>query len=194
MTEMIDFKTVTDQVAGLLARVQDERLSDPTPCEDYTVGQLLNHLIGLCLAFTSAARGETGPHNDAPPETPPTSLEPGWRKLLEERLRTLADAWSEPSAWEGEAMAGGVSLPAEIMALVGLNEVAVHGWDLARASDQDYRLEPEVLEVLLPFVGQDADDEAAREGIYKPVVDIPEEATPQARLVALTGRNPDWRP
>ncbi|GAA2138795.1 TIGR03086 family metal-binding protein [Glycomyces algeriensis] len=191
---MIDFKAVTGQVASLLDRVQDDRLEDATPCGHYTQAQLLNHLIGLCLAFTAAARGETGPHNDAPPGEPPTTLDPQWRNELAHRLAELADAWSEPSAWEGESLAGGVTLPASIMGLVALNEVAVHGWDLAAATGQPYALDPAVIETLTAFTGQDSDDQAAREGIYAPVVALPADASPQDHLLALTGRNPAWRP
>ncbi|MDA1358915.1 TIGR03086 family metal-binding protein [Glycomyces luteolus] len=190
----IDFTPVTDLVAGLLDGVDDARLADPTPCGHYTQAQLLNHLLGLCLAFTAAARGETGPHNDAPPGEPATALEPQWRGELQRRLATLADVWSAPSAWEGDALAGGVTLPASIMGLVALNEVAIHGWDLARATGQDYALDPGVVEALTAFTGQDAHDQSAREGIYGPVVTLPADAPRQDQLIALTGRDPAWRP
>ncbi|WP_205324984.1 TIGR03086 family metal-binding protein [Glycomyces sp. YM15] len=191
---MNDFKPVTDLVAGLLDGVTDARLSGPTPCGHYTQAQLLNHLLGLCLAFTAVARGETGPHNEAPPGEPAATLDPGWRVELEQRLATLADVWSEASAWEGDALAGGVTLPASVMGLVALNEVAIHGWDLARATGQPYALDPATIETLTAFTGQDADDQAAREGVYGPVVKIPADAPPQDHLVALTGRDPAWRP
>jgi uncharacterized protein (TIGR03086 family) len=191
---MNDFKPVTELVAGLLDGVADARLAGPTPCGHYTQAQLLNHLLGLCLAFTAAARGEAGPHNDAPPGEPPTDLEPGWWGELERRLTALADAWSADSAWEGDALAGGVTLPASVMGLVALNEVAVHGWDLARATGQDYALDAATVATLTAFTGQDADDQAAREGIYAPVVPIPADASPQDHLIALTGRDPYWRP
>jgi uncharacterized protein (TIGR03086 family) len=87
-----------------------------------------------------------------------------------------------------------VTFPAEVMGLVALTEAAVHGWDLARATGQDYELEPEVVEVLTAFVAQDADDQAAREGVYGPVVEAGADASPLDRLIALTGRDPRWRP
>ena len=193
MTESkIDFKPVTDQVAALLDGVDDTRVSDPTPCGHYTQAQLINHLVGLCLAFTAAARGESGPHNDAPPSEPAKALEPYWRPELQHRLATLAEAWSHDSAWQGEAIAGGVTLPADVMGLVALNEVAIHGWDLARATGQRYDLDSAVIETLTAFVGQDAHDQAAREGIYGPVVELEGDASTQDHLIALTGRDPAW--
>jgi uncharacterized protein (TIGR03086 family) len=191
---MTDFANTTARVAALLDQVKDERLPGPTPCGEYTVGQLVDHMLGLCLAFTSAAEGERGPHTDAPPATPSGTLEPGWRQDLRTRLEALAEAWSRPSAWEGDATAGGVTFPAAVMGLVALNEVAIHGWDLARATGQDYELDAETVEALTAFVAQDADDQAAREGVYGPVVEITDDAAPQDRLIALTGRDPYWRP
>ncbi|PRY54055.1 TIGR03086 family metal-binding protein [Glycomyces artemisiae] len=188
-----DFKTVTDLVAGLLAGVDDEQLAASTPCGEYRVGQVVNHFLGLTLAFTAAARGERGPYNDAPPETPAPTPPAEWRARLAEQLDTLAAAWAEPAAWEGDATAGGVTFPAAIMGLVGLNEVAIHGWDLAKATDQPYDLDPATIEILTTFVAQDADDQEARDGIYAPPVDPAPDATPQDRLIALTGRNPEWR-
>ncbi|GAA1665476.1 TIGR03086 family metal-binding protein [Glycomyces endophyticus] len=189
----VDFKIVTDLVVGLLDGIESERLDSPTPCEEYTVAQVLNHFLGLALAFTAAARGERGPHNDAPPGTPPAELPDDWRALLEARLQVLADAWSEPAAWDGDATAGGVTFPAAIMGLVALNEVAIHGWDLAAATGQRYELDSSTVDLLTGFVGQDADDQEARQGIYAPALEPAPDATPQDRLIALTGRNPNWR-
>ncbi|GAA2260114.1 TIGR03086 family metal-binding protein [Glycomyces scopariae] len=187
-----DFKTVTDLVIGLIAGVDDGQLAAPTPCEHYTVGHLLDHMLGLALAFTAAARGEHGPHNDAPPAAPSPTPPHDWRPLLEARFQVLADAWTAPEAWEGDATAGGVTFPAAIMGLVALNEVAVHGWDLATATGQPYELDTATVDLLTAFVGQDADDQSAREGIYAPPVEPSSDATAQARLIALTGRDPRW--
>lgn len=191
---MIDFKPVTDQVSGLLAAIGDERLADPTPCEEFSVAALLNHFLGLASAFTGSARKQRGALTDSPPAAPSPVVYPEWRTLLPDRLDALTAAWSDPDAWDGEATAGGVSLPAHVMGLVALNEVAIHGWDLARATGQDYELPPGIVAVLLEFDGQDADDQAARAGIYAPVVKVAADASPQDRLIAVTGRDPRWRP
>lgn len=187
-----DFKAATDRVAGLLDGVDD--VARRTPCDEFTVAQLINHFLGLTLAFTAAAEGTVGPANDAPPPLPAKELDPDWRATLEQRLRALANAWSTESAWTGEATAGGVTMPADIMGLVALNEVAVHGWDLAKATAQPYTLDAPTLTTLTEFVAADADDQAAREGIFGPVVPAPKDAAPQDQFIALTGRNPAWTP
>ncbi|WP_100444408.1 TIGR03086 family metal-binding protein [Glycomyces xiaoerkulensis] len=195
MTEpAIDFRNVTDQAATLLKGIEDAHLPGPTPCEGMTVAGLVNHMLGLTVAFTGAAKKERGPHTDTPPGTPPPEIERDWRTLLPGRLAALADAWADPAAWDGEATAGGVTMPARVTGLVALNEVAVHGWDLARATGQDYLIPTPVVETLLEHNRAFAEDPAAREGLYGPAVDIAPEAPSQDRLLGLTGRDPAWRP
>jgi uncharacterized protein (TIGR03086 family) len=191
---MLDFKPVTDRTAALLDGVDESMMAGPTPCEGFTVGALVNHAIAFAQVFADAARKVRGPHTDAAPSEPSPEVDPAWRTLLPSRLGAMAEAWADPAAWDGDATAGGVTFPAEVMGLVALNEAAVHGWDLARATGQDYELEPEVVEVLTAFVAQDADDQAAREGVYGPVVEAGADASPLDRLIALTGRDPRWRP
>ena len=58
-----------------------------------------------------------------------------------ERLDQLAEAWADPAAWEGLTEAGGLTMPAEVAGTVALDEVVLHGWDLARATGQDDRLD-----------------------------------------------------
>ncbi|GAB3228532.1 TIGR03086 family metal-binding protein [Glycomyces halotolerans] len=190
---IIDFSTVTARFSALLDGIDDEQLSGPTPCEDYTVGGMLTHAIGFATAFTGAAKKERGPHTDTPP-SPTTAVDPRWRSVLEERLAALAEAWRAPEAWVGEATAGGVTMPAEVAGMVALNEVAIHGWDLARSTGQGFDIPADVVDALLEFNGHDADDQAAREGVFGPVVPVPDDASPQERLIGITGRDPAWRP
>ena len=80
------------------------------------------------------------------------ALTPDWRTRIPERLAALAAAWRDPAAWEGTAEAGGVTMPAEAMAAVAVDEVLVHGWDLAVATGQQYRADPGATEVATGFV------------------------------------------
>ncbi|HEY7045879.1 MAG TPA: TIGR03086 family metal-binding protein [Jatrophihabitantaceae bacterium] len=185
---MLDFQPATTRLAGLLANISDEQLSAPTPCEHYTLGDLLDHVNGLSVAFTWAAtkapesRGNAGPTGDA------SRLPDDWRTRIPEQLAELARAWTEPSAWEGMTRVGGVDLPAPAAAGFGLNEVVVHGWDISRATGQPYDANPGAVAACLALVSQDG----VREGIFGPIVPVEDEASALDRLVALTGRDPAW--
>jgi uncharacterized protein (TIGR03086 family) len=107
-------------------------------------------------------------------------------------LEDLAIAWRAPSAWEGTARAGGVTLPAVEMGKVAVNELTMHGWDLARATGQEYAADPRLLEPLIEFLSQGPDE--GTPGMFGPVVAVEDEADLLDQAVSLAGRNPRWRP
>src|SRR5690349_6302963 len=84
--ETIDFGPATTAVGRLVRGVRDDQLGAPTPCPDYTVGDLLDHLGGLAVAFRDAATKETPP-GGAQPQADGSSLEDGWR----DRIATALD-------------------------------------------------------------------------------------------------------
>ncbi len=199
-TDRLDLHPAAEEVARLVAGVRDDQLGGTTPCPDYPVAGMLDHLMGLCIAFTHAARKEPMPADGGGESGPGAAtadrLDPAWRDQLPVRLQALADAWDDPAAWEGEATAGGVTMPAGAMGAVALDEVAVHGWDLARATGQDYRLDDATVQAVLAFTTESATPENApmRAGIFGPVVEVPFEAPSWDRAIGLAGRDPGWRP
>src|SRR5262249_56000391 len=76
----------------------------------------------------------------------------GWGGGIAGDLTALAQAWQQPGAWTGMTRIAGSDTPAEMVGLVLADELAVHGWDVARASGQPYACEPEVLEAALQFL------------------------------------------
>ena len=183
-----------ERLARVIAAIDDDQLGSPTPCADATVGDLVDHVGSLTVAFTGAARKQHDHPGAGSPPPPPSAanLEEGWRERIGRDLRTLAEAWDEPGAWEGMTKAGGGDLPAEVAGLVALDEVVVHGWDLASATGQAYEIPDEEAQVALSFVGS---FDAPRDGVlFGPVVDVPDGAPPSDRLLGLTGRDPSWAP
>lgn len=190
---MLDLVPAARALGALVADIPDARLEAPTPCPDYTVGDLLDHVHGLSIAFAAAARKEEldgldGPSGDA------ARLPVGWREEIPSRLDDLADAWSDPTAWSGATQAGGIDLPADVAGLVALDELVVHGWDLARACGYALPGDPVLLEAVHDFVAGVGDDEASREGLFGPIVPVPHDAPLIDRIVGLAGRDPRWTP
>ncbi|MDI3421432.1 TIGR03086 family metal-binding protein [Streptomyces luteolus] len=178
-------------VARLAEQVDDSRLGDPTPCPEYAVRNLLGHLTQLAVAFRDAARKDFGPTTDTDPGSGVPDIGEDWRAELRGALSELGEAWRDPSAWEGETRAGGVTLPAEVMGLVAVDELVVHGWDLARATGQDYAPDPECLAVTYGFLDQSRAPEDRGE-IFGPVLEVPAGAPLLDQVVGLAGRRPDW--
>lgn len=192
---MLDLGPAAREVIGLLDGVTDAQLARPTPCAGTSVAKMLDHLMGLSLAFTQAAR-KTNEGASAPPEPSADGLDPEWRTVLPQRLNELVQAWRDPAAWEGETEAGGVRMPAEQMGAVALDELVLHGWDLARGTGQPFSCDPASTEVVLAFTEQSAQPEfaAGREGLFGPVVDVPQDAPAFDRALGFAGRDPAWAP
>jgi uncharacterized protein (TIGR03086 family) len=195
--ELIDLRPAARQLAALLDGVGEDRFDAPTPCPDYRVRDLLQHLMGLTLAFRDAGRKDLGPGTSVAPDAPDAprpALDGDWRERLRAQAAEMADAWRAPEAWEGDTQAGGVTFPAAIAGRVALDELVMHGWDLARATGQPFTCDDASAEVCIALLSQDA-DEASRAGTgFGPVVPVPAGASALERAVGLSGRDPAWTP
>jgi uncharacterized protein (TIGR03086 family) len=192
----IDIEPATRRLADLVGGVRDEQLGDPTPCPEYTLGDLLDHVGGLALAFTAAATKATGGAASQGPSGDAKRLGDDWRIRIPRDLAGLAEAWRDPAAWSGTTRAGGIELPGEVAGLVALDEVMIHAWDVARSSGQAYDCDPGLLEVVHGFVAQFSGPghEAEREGLFGPEVEVPQDAPLVDRVIGLAGRAPAWSP
>jgi len=171
--------------------VTDEQLAARTPCPEYAVRHLLGHVAGLAVAFRDAARKDLGATTDTSPGSVVPDIAADWRETLPKALDDLADAWRDPAAWTGETRAGGVPLPGAVAAAVAVDELVVHGWDLARATGQEYEPDPAAVEAAHGFLAA-AVEQSGGAGIFGPVVPVPDDAPLLDRVIGLSGRNPRW--
>jgi uncharacterized protein (TIGR03086 family) len=191
---MIDLEPATSMLTSVVRRVRDDQLGLPTPCADTSIGGLLAHVDGLSLAFAAAATKTPLPGGSQGPSADASRLGTDWRRRISERLQALAAAWHDQAAWAGMTQAGGQDLPAEVAAVVALNEVIVHGWDIAVASGQTFSCEPALVEAAYGFVRPTvAQNPGGTPGLFGPPVAVPDNETLLARLLGLTGRDPAWR-
>src|SRR6478735_6589625 len=166
--DTIDFGPATRTLAGLVGEVRDDQLDNPTPCPKWSTADLLRHIGGLTLEFPAAAQKVPTPARAG------DGLTDDWRQRIQ------------------EAHAGPVTLPGRETARVALNEVTVHGWDLARATGQDYPADPGAVAECSGFVAEfdaPANDDG---GLFGPPVTTPADAAAIDRLVGMVGRDPGW--
>lgn len=193
MADLVDLGPAGERLVAVAANVTDDQLDGPTPCAGRTVGQLVQHLAGLTLAFRAAADKDLGPLTDTSPDDAGwPEAEPGWREALAERVPALAAAWRNPEAWEGMTRAGGVDLPGQVGGLVALDEIVLHGWDLARATGQAYDCDDATAEACMAFVG--GFDEGGTPGLFGPAVQAGPGASAFEQVLARSGRDPRWAP
>ncbi len=191
----VDLRPTTSALAALVRGVRDDQLTGPTPCPAYSVADLLDHIGGLSVAFAHAARKDDLAARA--PSADGSLLEDGFRDRIATALGELGEAWQDPGAYDGTTMAGPVEMPADQAALVALDEVTVHAWDLAVATGQPYPADPAAVAAAREFVagfepppGGAADDG----GLFGPPVPVPDDAPALDQLIGATGRDPAWTP
>ena len=188
---MIDISDATDRMISLLASVSEDQFDRLTPCPDARLGDLVDHVGSFAKGFTAVAEKTSG-ESDRPTRPSAANLEPGWRDRVTHDLRMCAEAWKQTEAWEGMSYVGGLELPGEVAGLVVLDELVVHGWDIAVSTGQTYEPSRRDVEATSTFVES---FDAPRDGkLFGPVVPVPDSAAPLDRLLGLTGRDPSWQP
>ncbi|TXS07368.1 TIGR03086 family protein [Streptomyces sp. col6] len=192
-TQPLDLEPAARRITAQLDALDDAALGAATPCPGVTVGALLAHVEGLAVAFRDAARKDLGTTTDHAPSVESGVLEPGWRSTLPAALDEMVAAWRSPDAWEGMTRAGSVDLPGQVAGMVALNELVLHGWDLAKATGQPFDAEDAHLHNSLALLAELGDNPPAGSP-FGPPVPVAENAPLLDRAVARGGRRPDWRP
>ncbi|MDQ0985123.1 uncharacterized protein (TIGR03086 family) [Streptomyces sp. V2I9] len=145
MTQKIGelLETASAGALPVVRGIDDARLGDPTPCAEYDVRALVNHLFLVVVNFQALAAREEVDFSQEP-----DFVTGDWRGRFGEETARLVEAWSAPGAEEGTT--GKMGLPARTVGLMVLGDLTVHVWDLARACGGDFVPEPSVLDAVGP--------------------------------------------
>ncbi|MGC4993857.1 TIGR03086 family metal-binding protein [Nocardia salmonicida] len=178
-------------LSKLIHTVDPARLSDPTPCAEFDIRALLNHLLFWGPSLVGAARKEAV----EPPAAAETDIDltaGDWPTALDAHLDALATAWTDPAAWRGVTHMGGpTELPAPLVGGMVVGELIVHGWDLARAVGVTPHWDDDFLRTTYDETAATA-EQGRQMGIYGPEVPVDATAPLLDRILGLTGRDPSW--
>ncbi|MBJ7357060.1 TIGR03086 family metal-binding protein [Nocardioides sp.] len=175
--------------AGFTARVDavdDDGWGAPAPVAGWTARDVVRHLVEWFPAFLESGSGirlEVPTSVDDDPAAAWHELERGVRALLDDP-GTQAVVMDNPHIGE---------VPVDrAVSQFFTADVFMHTWDLARATGQDDRLDPDRCAALLAGM-EPAEDAMRASGHYGPRVAVPTDADPQTRLLGFIGRDPGWR-
>jgi uncharacterized protein (TIGR03086 family) len=181
-----------DQMAGVIAAIEPARQGGlATPCTDWDVRALVRHVVGQDLRnFLHSAQGRV-----ADWQAPAVELGADWAEGFRAAAERLIDAWSHADLDESVAMPGGARAPLRGRADMQIAELAMHCWDLAKATSQRAALDPVLAEHALGWSRQVLRPEfRGPDKAFGVEVAVPPDAPAYDRLAGWFGRDPGWSP
>ncbi len=169
--------------SSLVDHIQTMQMNDPTPCEEFTVHDVLNHMMVLGGTFTYAFRGD-----EAPELSPPGVY--GWvpSKEFREVMDDLLEAVKSPGAMERTVETPLGPMDGETFARLVAFDGLVHSWDLATATGQRLALPAEVIDAVAAFANEALTDDMRDGDMFKRATDAGPSAGPIDRIAAFSGR------
>lgn len=184
-------KECATEAARVARGVDRERLAGPTPCAEFDLRALVNHWV----VFTSHGLERRALREQLPEQLIERDFtaDPAWAEEYAAQLDRAVAAWADPAVWEGEIDLGSAASPASEVASLLILETALHGFDVAAATGQEFGVSAEAGEFLLGVVEEQAELYRQYDGFDDPVP-VDADAPAFRRAVALSGRDPGWTP
>lgn len=171
-------------VNNLVDRIRPDQLADPTPCAEFTVRGVLDHMLSLGGAFAYAFRGEPAPPIDLPAANGHVPASE-FRTTMDD----LFEAVRSPGAMDRTVSSPVGDMPGETFARLVAFDGLVHGWDLAHATGQDYELPENVVAAVDAFARAAITDELREGDMFEQPTNPPPGASRLEQLIAFSGRS-----
>jgi uncharacterized protein (TIGR03086 family) len=175
------------EFGGRVHRVGADQWSAPTPCTEWSVRDLVNHLVGehlwAPLLLGGATIAEVGDRFDG------DVLGDDPVRAWDRAERESNAAFHRPGALDLDVHTSGGPTPAADYTWQMITDLTVHAWDLARGIGDDDTLDQDLAAAVYAYVEPQADSWQGM-GVFGPPVKVPDSARVQDRLVALLGRRP----
>jgi uncharacterized protein (TIGR03086 family) len=184
--EMADAAAETARVVQGVPETKS--LDDPAGCGDWDLRTLLNHTI-LWTSYSAERRA----HGESVAEdlmNKDFAADPGFREDYARQVQKAVDAWSTPAAWEGTRDMMGSATPATDIGAMLIMEMALHGWDVAKATGQEYHATDALAAALEDTVTKQAELFRKYQGFADPI-QVADDASTFDKALALSGRDPN---
>ena len=171
------YRRATQRCIAVVEGIEPSQLDDPTPCSEWNVQQLLDHLVGGTAYLRTASGDEAAPPEGAAPGDLRSGVDACLARFAEPGV--LDRTCASPLGFEwtvGQAVAG------------TFMDVLIHTWDLAAATGQDSTLDAELVAACAAMFLPDMPENGRAAGLIGPAVEVGADATPQQILLGALGR------
>lgn len=187
MQDQMNPQTLRDtqaMTAEIIAKVGADQLGNSTPCDQWNVGQLIDHLVGAQHWGTTTIQGTEMT------DTGEGSSQADYQAIFDQAAQDCASAFEADGALEKTVNPGFGDMPGAALMGMVLLDTFTHAWDLATATGQDNDLNPPLADALVGAAKAMGFDNFRSEdgGFFKPAVDAPDDANSATKLAAYLGR------
>jgi uncharacterized protein (TIGR03086 family) len=176
----------TNRVVGA---IEPDQLDNPSPCDEWTVRDLLNHITAGANVFAVCVRDGSVSDEQLGAIMVGDNLGDDYRGAFRDASENAITAFGEPGAVDRMVTLPFGTMPAKAALSIAIFDVTIHTWDLARATGQQLQLDDDTLtlayELAVPMM-----DGMRTNGVVAEAVEISTDAPLDDRLAALAGRRP----
>ena len=176
-----------DQVNRLSANLTDEQLAAQTPCTEWKVRDLINHITGGATMFAISAEKGSVPDEEMGRLMGGDNLGSDWRGAWSAASRRAIAVFNQPGIMEKTVKLPFGEMPAGVALGIAVFDVTTHAADLATATGQKVDDE-ELVEAALAMGKQMIGPDLRVPGVFGPEQTCPDSATSTERLLAFAGR------
>jgi uncharacterized protein (TIGR03086 family) len=174
-----------DEFGKRVDAVADDQWHRPTPCSDWDVRTLVNHIVAESLWTPPLMEGRTIKEVGDRFDGDVVGGDP--RKAFHDAATPAIEAISSDGAMSRTVHLSFGDTPALEYAMQLFADYLIHGWDLARATGGEERLDPELVAACSEWF-KSMEDAYRTGGAIGPRPDVPADADPQTELLARFGR------
>ena len=176
------------QTEPIVAAVCSAQLTLPTPCAEFDVRALLSHIVGGLNRVAIVGEGGDALARPARADDVPDD---GWAAAYRAAAARAQAAWADDAKLDALVEVPWGKIPGRFAIAGYVQEILMHGWDLARATGQPTEGDPELAQWALAGAQRILPPESRGDDIpFGPVVEVPADAAPYAQLAAYLGRHP----
>ena len=180
----VAFTKVADAVGALIEATPAGTITNPTPCPDFTVKELLEHLVLVVRRVEAIGRGDHWSTIDT------VATASGWADDYRSAALDIPDSWSDPAILETVLEVPWGEFPGALVMHTYTAELAVHGWDLSQGTGISFSIEDDLLHgALIAAKFIPADDRGHPDMPFSAVVDPGTDAPVLAQLAGWLGRD-----
>ena len=189
MEPIEQLSVIVPVLSDLVDQIEPSQLGNSTPCSNFNVEGVIDHMIGLATSFVPLLRGEA-PTED-PTSASPASSSPGEVPAAAFRLAmdNLLAAVGSEGAMERTIASPFGDVPGSVFSRFVAFDGLIHGWDLAVGSSQEYSIDVDVVSAVDGFARGAISPEMRDGDTFAQETSVPDGASLLEALVAFSGRS-----